>query len=80
MSKPIRFRDKSGNKKYLLLALLIDFIMNFIITIVIVINMLLLLIYLVYITRSSGRVYESWQNTGYYTLITVKIAGPSGRI
>ena len=43
-----------------------------IIAIIIVINMLILLISLVYITRSSGRAQESWQNSGFQTLMTYK--------
>ena len=31
-----------------------------------------LLLLLVYIIRSNGRTLESWQISGYYTLITIK--------
>ena len=68
LSKPIRFRDKPGNKKYLHSELLTNFITIIIIVIIIIIiiiiiifitifnmNMLLLLILFVYITRPSGR-------------------------
>ena len=34
--------------------------------------MMLLLLLLVYIIRSNGRILESWQISSYYTLITVK--------
>ena len=33
---------------------------------------MLLLLLLVYIIRSNGRTLESWQISGYYTLITIK--------
>ena len=39
----------------------------------IVVNMLFLLILLVYITRSSSKVYESWQSRGYSTFIIYKV-------
>ena len=63
LSKPIHFRDKSGNnKKYLLLAFLIDFIITSLLLLLLLLLLslsllllLLLLILLVYITRSSGR-------------------------
>ena len=51
-----------------------------IIIIIIVIIMLLLLMFLTYVTRSRGSAYGLWQNSGYKTLITVKITKPSARI